>query len=85
MTSHSLAPARLQAAAAARIEGQRYYSSIHEAARSGNAGLVQDHIVADPAAVHAETYSYVVCLCSFFKIHFVNPISTVASDFPLHL
>jgi hypothetical protein len=48
-TSDSLAPARLQAAAAARIKGQ---PSIHDAAESGNAGLVLDHIVADPAAVH---------------------------------
>ena len=50
MTSDSLAPARLQAAAAARIKGQ---PGIHNAAESGNAGLVLDHIVADPAAVHA--------------------------------
>jgi hypothetical protein len=49
MTLHSLATARLQAVAAARIKGR---PSIHDAARSGNAGLVLDHIVADPAAVH---------------------------------
>ena len=50
MTSDSLAPARLQAAAAARIRGR---PSIDDAAESGNAGLVLDHIVDDPAAVHA--------------------------------
>ncbi len=44
-------PSRFQAAAAARIKGQ---PSIHQAARSGNAGLVRDHIVADPAAVHVK-------------------------------
>ena len=63
MTSDSLAPARLQAAAAARIKGR---PSIHDAARSGNAGLVLDHIVADPAAVHAKTIKY-VALCYFLK------------------
>ncbi len=57
MTSDSLAPARLQAAAAARIKGQ---PSIHEAAARGNAGLVRDdHIVADPAALHAKDILYV--------------------------
>ena len=51
MTSDSLAPARLQAAAAARIKG---LPGILSAASSGNAGLVLDHIVVDPANVHAK-------------------------------
>ena len=57
-------PSRFQAAAAARIKGQ---PSIHDAAESGNAGLVLDYIVADPAAVHAKTGRY-VALCHFLKI-----------------
>ena len=54
-------PSRFQAAAAARIKGQ---PSIHDAAESGNAGLVHDYIVADPAAVHAKDEKY-VALCYF--------------------
>ena len=65
MTSDSLAPAHLQVAAAARIKGQP--GIIHDAAASGNAGLVRDHIVADPAAVHAKDGRY-VALCYFLKI-----------------
>ena len=64
MTSDLLAPVRFQAAAAARIKGQ---PSIHKAAESGNAGLVRDHIVADPAAVHAKDRLY-VALCHVLKI-----------------
>ena len=64
MTSDLLAPVRFQAAAAARIKGQ---PSILEAAGSGNAGLVRDYIVADPAAVHAKDGKY-VALCHFLKI-----------------
>jgi hypothetical protein len=52
-------PSRFQAAAAARIKGK---PSIHKAAESGNAGLVRDYIVADPAAVHAEDNGYVALL-----------------------
>ena len=63
MTSDSLAPARLQAAAAARIRGR---PSIHDAAEFGNAGLVRDHIVADPAALHAKDISYVALPLSIF-------------------
>ena len=64
MTSDLLAPVRFQAAAAARIKGQ---PSILEAAKSGNAGLVRDYIVADPAAVHAKGVLY-VALCHVLKI-----------------
>jgi hypothetical protein len=67
MTSDSLAPARLQAAAAARIKGQLFCPSIHDAASSDNAGLVRDHIVADPAALHAKTSGYVVAFCYLLK------------------
>ena len=78
-------PSRFQAAAAARIKGQ---PSIHDAASSGNAGLVRDHIVADPAAVHAKEINflgrYVVCLCLFFQNYSMNPVSIVPSNFPLH-
>ncbi len=56
-------PSRFQAAAAARIKGQ---PCIIDAAVSGNAGLVRDHIVANPAAVHAKNITY-VALCHFLK------------------
>ncbi len=78
----SLAPAHLQAAAAARIKGQ---PGIHNAAASGNAGLVRDHIVADPAAVLAKGFGYVVLPSFIFsKIYSLNPVAIVASNFPLH-
>ena len=64
MTSDSLAPVRFQAAAAARI---KRLPGIHQAAKSGNAGLVRDYIVAHPAAVHAKDGWY-VALCHFLKI-----------------
>jgi hypothetical protein len=73
-TSDSLAPAHLQAAASARI--QRQYN-IHSAANSGNALLVLDHIVVDPATrtVHAkDEYLYVVCLCLFLQITLRIPL-----------
>jgi hypothetical protein len=42
-----------------RIKGR---PGIDDAAASGNAGLVLDHIVADPATVHAKDILYVICL-----------------------
>ena len=39
----------LQAAAAARIQGQ---PGIHQAAEIGNVRLVRDHFVADPTSIH---------------------------------
>ena len=74
MTSDSLAPARLQAAASARI--QRQYN-IHSAANSGNALLVLDHILVDPATrtVHAKQEGlYVVYLCLFFQVTLRIPL-----------
>jgi hypothetical protein len=68
--------------------GARGQPNIHKAAASGNAGLVRDHIVADPAAVHAKEINflgrYVVCLCLFFQNYSMNPVSIVPSNFPLH-
>ena len=84
MTSDSLNPARLQAAAAARLSRFRGRSGILSAAESGNAGLVRDYIVADPAAVHAKDWKY-VALCAFFENYSMNPVSTVPSNFPLHI
>jgi hypothetical protein len=46
---HEFTRPRLQAAAAARIQGQ---PDIHSAAASGNAALVKDHFVADATSIH---------------------------------
>jgi hypothetical protein len=45
----------LQAAAAARIAGK---PSIIEAAKSGDIGLVRDHVTADPACIHKRIDGY---------------------------
>ncbi len=39
---------------------------IHDAAEHGNAGLVRDHIVANPAAMHSKDLLYAACRPIFF-------------------
>ncbi len=61
---HKFTRPRLQAAAAARIQGQ---PDIFEAAKSGNAALVKDHFVADATSIHKRHEEYADPFVSFSK------------------
>ncbi len=61
---HEFTRPRLQAAAAARIQG---HPDIHQAAFHGNAALVKDHFVADATSIHKRNEVYADVYVSFSK------------------